>query len=287
MKSSANKTKEKGNPLEKLIRKLQDTLAKNHQATHDRLEQLETKMKENAVTFSQQKEDCLNEMRQMVNSVEDKHASQSGQISFMGKKIDSVERNIDLKIKHFDEFLKNTQAQYEKNVKDIQDDIKNQIERMANVETTLNLARYWHIGIGVIIIALVGGFMYHINATSKLNLAETRKISEQVVADNQKASQNLSQYQATLLETIKNDNRQLLEIVKHSDKQQLSTIQKNNSRILSMQKKDNQNLLSAIQKRLSDIKQQLSEMAELLQPEDIAPPALEPINEEQSKETGE
>jgi hypothetical protein len=270
------------NSLQDLL-KLQD---KNQQQTLDKLEQLEAHLKHNTSIFTQQTESCVKENQRLLNTVIDERESQTEQISYLEKKLDYIDKTIDLRIKHFDELLKNSQEQYEKNVKNIQDDIRYQIERIANMETKLSSLRYLYIGIGVIVVVLVWVLMSRISVVNKLDLAESKKLSEQIVLtlkeDNRETLQTLIQQNNNLLEAIRKDNNELLKDVQQSSKQQNATIQKENKRLLGLLQEDNQLFLAAIQQSNQE---QMADIMRLISPATGTPSQPEPIPGEHTDDT--
>jgi hypothetical protein len=278
-----NDSKRKMTPLEKSVHTLLEAQVEYHQSIKEQLEQLRTQLKESTSGLTQQLETHLKESERVLNSIKQDSDSQSGQISYIEKKIDYVDKTIDLRIKHFDELLKNSQEQYEKNVKNIQDDIRYQIEHLASMETKLGAVRYWYIGVGVIILGLIWVLMFRMSGAGKLGISEIKRSNAQLTLslreDTHDVLQTITQRNNELLEAIKKNNQEILTSAEQAYQQQL----RENRRFLKMLQEDNQHFLSVLQQSNQE---HLSAIAELLQAEETAAPAP-PVEEGEEISAGE
>ncbi len=280
MNQSDNKPKENSNPAS--VHTLLKAQTDYQQSINKRFDQLEAGLKQTSAGFGQQLQTGLKENQRLVNSIKEDNASLGEQINYIEKKIDYVDKTLDLRIRHFDEILKNSQEQYEKNVKDIESQIRYQGERLSGMETKVSSIKYWYIGVGMIIVGLIWVSIAQLTGADKLFMSEMNKSDNKFAYSMQRnfkeILQTLHQDNNDLSESIKKEHQQILTATQKTYRQQLSGLRKENKALLQQQQEENQQFLSDLQQLT---REQLATLVELLQPEASYTPAPEPTPDEQ------
>ncbi len=240
------------------------------------------------------------QLKEIVKKIGKEGFSQSRQLDEINKKIEYIDKSVDLKFKHFDEILQSAQIEYEKSLKNIQDDIRYQAESLTNISGKLTSLKYWYITVGIIILGIIAILIPKSTQTKMPELAEIKKSNQQLVLIVQNESKNIT-------ETVNKQNEKLLNAIKTESqevsapaisstatplktsilKKELKAIKKQNEKLITKIQEDNQKLLSALQQTNQEY---MATIAELIHSIPAPAPAqqnmqTEPIEENEQMDT--
>ncbi len=205
-------------------------------------EQLRHNLQENSLLFKELRE-TTHVLGEQVNSI--------------SKKIDVVDKLVDLKVKHLDEVVRENREQTEKSIKLIQEEHFNQTEQISGLDRLMRAARYWFIAGVLIFICLFWIFTAYLQHVNSGQILAIGQINQQII-------QSMQNYYQQTNRLIVQSNKDLTDSLR---KEILSTmeaghaLQKKNQQILTGMEKSypkemeekNKELLEAIQKNSKEL----------------------------------
>ncbi len=261
---SSQKSKKAGENHHNLPKHLDSTLpdltqkikpAKNFDG---RLDRLSTSLEHTLPGLIQAIEKSSENNIKFVNLLQENARTQNDNMNYLEKKLEFIDKTMDLKTKHFDEVIKDNMESNDNLVKMVQANLHSHTNLLNSIERNINSIKYWLVLAIVAIGGLIwgtGSHFHNLRQQGNLGLSGgevTAGVLTSIQEENRRLITKIQADNKTILATIQKDTQRFLTGQSHdSGKKAKTTTQEIKNLITTMQKK-NSELLTAIQQTNQD-----------------------------------
>ncbi len=188
-----------------------------------------------------------------VSLLQENARSQNDNMNYLEKKLEFIDKTIELKTKHFDEVIKGNLENNDNLVKMVQASLHSQTNLLNSIERNINSIKYWLVLTIVAVGGLVWGTSSHFHNLSRQGMANismskmTPAVLTNIQEGNRRLITKIQEENKSILATIQKDNKKFFaEQVKLSS-HKAKAIKEDSKKFIAAMQKENRELLTAVQ----------------------------------------
>ncbi len=189
-----------------------------------------------------------------VNLLQENARSQNDNMNYLEKKLEFIDKTIELKTKHFDEVIKDSLENNDDLVKMVQASLHAQTNLLNSIERNINSIKYWL----VLTIVAVGGLVWGTSSHFH-NMRQQGRASISMGELTPAALNNVQEENRRLITKIQEDNKAILAVIQKDNKKFFSeqgklnalkakAVKEDTKKFIAEMQRDNRELLTAVQR---------------------------------------